>query len=157
MHWLLYLNASRCTVRPREEVTMMKWRKAPDELVALFDEVVPAGAGAERRKMFGYPCLFVGGNMALGLHEDRFLVRLGEKDRATLLGVAGARVFEPMPGRVMREYVVLPPSVLSSRKTLAGWIGKAVAYAGSLPEKTAKKNARSSAAKKTKPRAKPAR
>ena len=35
------------------------------------------------------------------------LVRLLEEDREKVLD-AGGRVFEPMPGRSMREYVVLP-------------------------------------------------
>ena len=59
-------------------------------------------------------------------------------DRAAFLRQAGARVFEPMPGRAMREYVVVPAAVLKSRAKLNGWLNKALAYAQALPPKAAK-------------------
>jgi hypothetical protein len=62
--------------------------------------------------MFGSPAYFIKGKWFAGVHEDRLLVRLNEKDRAELWDQhADAQLFEPMPGRVMREFVVLPPRV----------------------------------------------
>jgi hypothetical protein len=40
---------------------------------------------AERRKMFGHPCAFVGGNMATGLFADSWMVRLPDTERTELL------------------------------------------------------------------------
>jgi hypothetical protein len=44
----------------------MSWRKSPDALVEKFSQIVPPDPRVERRKMFGYPAAFVGGNMFIG-------------------------------------------------------------------------------------------
>jgi TfoX/Sxy family transcriptional regulator of competence genes len=115
-----------------------RWKKAPPELAALFEAVLSAEPRAERRAMFGYPAAFVNGNMLTGLHQDDWMVRLSALDRAALV-TQGGRPFEPMPGRPMREYVVLPPAVLRDPRALAGWIRRGLAYTAALPPKTAKK------------------
>mgnify|MGYP001339298980 CR=1 FL=1 len=117
-----------------------RWKKSSAELVALFETVLASEPKAERRQMFGYPAAFVNGNMATGLHQDDWMVRLGEKDRAAL-SAKGGRPFEPMPGRPMREYVVLPKAVLSERRALAGWIRRGIDYAAGLPAKRSKPKA----------------
>jgi hypothetical protein len=65
-------------------------------------------------------------------------VRLAEPDRAALVA-KGGHVFEPMPGRPMREYVVLPKAVLRDRRALADWIRRGLAHTAAVPAKTAKK------------------
>ena len=110
-----------------------RWRKSPPELVALFDAVLSGEPRAERRQMFGYPAAFVNGNMATGLHQDDWMLRLGEKDRAALTA-QGGRPFEPMPGRPMREYVVLPKGLLRERRALAGWIRRGIDYGAASQE-----------------------
>ena len=57
--------------------------KSPPELIDRFGAVMDRYPDAERRKMFGYPAAFVGGNMATGLFADKWVVRLpGRRDRA---------------------------------------------------------------------------
>jgi len=85
--------------------------------------------------MFGYPALFVGGNMATGLYEDRWVVRLFDDDLARLLEVPGAAPFSPMPGRSMKGWASLPPDVVSDDVALDPWLERAFAFAGSLPAK----------------------
>jgi TfoX/Sxy family transcriptional regulator of competence genes len=114
------------------------WRKSPDELAAIFRAALPSGPGVERRQMFGYPAAFVNGNLATGLHQDQVIVRLPAAERKVLLAKKGARTFEPMPGRPMVEYVVVPPNLVAKSDALAGWIRKAVAYSRSLPHKAKK-------------------
>ena len=114
-----------------------RWKKAPPELVELFDEVLAAEPRAERRSMFGYPAAFVNGNLATGLHQDRWMLRLPEADRAAL-AKQGGRPFEPTPGRPMGEYVVLPQAVLAKRSALGGWVTRALDYTGALPAKKKK-------------------
>jgi TfoX/Sxy family transcriptional regulator of competence genes len=110
--------------------------KAPAQLVAVFASVVP-GPPAQERKMFGYPAAFVNGNMFMGLFGEQMFLRLGPKERDELIACA-ARPFEPMPGRAMAEYVVLPQSVLSNVNELARWVTKAFDYGKSLKRKLAK-------------------
>jgi TfoX/Sxy family transcriptional regulator of competence genes len=132
---------------------MMEWTKSPVSLLQAFDEALPGGGKVERRKMFGYPAAFVGGNMATGLFQEHLIVRLPEKRRAALLAEPGSAPFEPMPGRPMKEYVVVSPAIVSDRRELQRWIGEALAYAASLPsrsKKTAKKKTTKAAKKITK-------
>jgi TfoX/Sxy family transcriptional regulator of competence genes len=132
----------------------MKWRKSPDELIALFDEVLPDDARVERRQMFGYPAAFTNGNLFCGLHQENLVLRLDDAKRAEMMK-AGAKSFEPMPGRPMKEYVVAPASLLKDRGALKKRIAQSLDYVASLPAKKAKKA--NKGAKKTSRRAPPKR
>jgi hypothetical protein len=114
----------------------VKWQKATPELIATFERFVPEGPGVERRKMFGYPCAFVNGQMFMGCHQaNDMILRLSESDRAAFLSLDGAHQFEPMPGRPMREYVVAPDWMKENAAEFEKWIGRALAYASGLPPK----------------------
>jgi TfoX/Sxy family transcriptional regulator of competence genes len=113
----------------------MAWKKSTPVLIAVFDRALPADDRVERRQMFGYPCAFTCGNMFTGLHEERMVVRLPEAARRRLLRERGATSFEVL-GRVMREYVVLPPAVLKSPARAKRWTRAAFDYALTLPAKT---------------------
>ena len=92
----------------------------------------------ELRKMFGYPCAFVRGQMLAGTFQDHILLRLSEADRAKFLKLPGAKLFEPMPGRPMREYVELPPAVMDSPAAIKRWTKCSLAYVLTLPPKVKK-------------------
>jgi TfoX/Sxy family transcriptional regulator of competence genes len=113
----------------------VKWQKSPQELIDLFASVMP-GPPATGRKMFGYPAGFVNGNMFMGLYQDEMILRLSEDDRQELMKARGAKFFEPMPGRPMKEYVSIPQPVMKDRKDLAAWIAKAFKYGASLKPKS---------------------
>ena len=115
-------------------MTMPTFGKSPQALVERFDTVAAGHPEAERRKMFGYLALFVGGNMATGLYEDRWVVRLFDDDLQRLLAAGGAP-FSPMPGRSMKGWASLPPDVVGDDAALAPWLERAFAFAGSLPAK----------------------
>jgi TfoX/Sxy family transcriptional regulator of competence genes len=104
--------------------------------------------------MFGYPAAFVNGNLATSLFRGDFIVRLSESRGAALLAKPGARPFEPMPGRPMKGYVVVPPTIVSKPKELGAWVREAVAHAATLPAKTkAKPKTKTKAAPSKKRRA----
>ncbi len=115
---------------------MPGFAKSPPELVERFNSVTAELPGAERRQMFGYPCLFVGGNMVTGLHESSWFVRLAEPDRQELLDHEAAGPFEPMPGRPMAGYVILPGGVIADDSTVRAWVERAIEFGRSLPPKT---------------------
>ena len=119
----------------------MKWRKSRQELIDLFDSVLPVPP-AERRKMFGYPAGFVNGNLFMGLFEDDMILRLPEIQRQELLAANKAKRFEPMPGRPMREYIAIPDALQFDKKQLAAWVGKSLAYVSSLKTKSKTKKPR---------------
>jgi TfoX/Sxy family transcriptional regulator of competence genes len=123
---------------PDRPVEGRKWRPVPEPLRDIFESIVSLWPEAEKRQMFGCPCAFVHGQMFAGLHQESMMLRLSDEDRHEFLSTAGARPFEPMPGRPMREYVVVPDAVLQSSHELGVWFGKAFDYAASLPPKEAK-------------------
>jgi TfoX/Sxy family transcriptional regulator of competence genes len=117
---------------------MKKWKPAPNEAVAAFEASTSGLAGIEPKKMFGYSCVFAKGNMFAGLHEVGMVLRLPDEQRAEFLRLKGALQFEPMPGRVMREYVVVPRVLLNASEKLRAWVEKSLAYVSSLPAKPKK-------------------
>ena len=114
---------------------MPGFSKSPPELIERFERVTAEIADAERRHMFGYPALFVGGHHVTGLHEVNWVVRLAEADRAELLSIPGAGPFEPMPGRTMGGYGVLAPSIVADDAAVRHWVERAIAHGRSLPAK----------------------
>jgi len=108
-------------------------------MIELFDRLLSIHPKAERRTMFGCPTGFANGNLFLGLHEDRFFIRLSEDDRAAFVEQFGATFFAPIPGRKSRQTLVVPERVAAQPPLLRQWSEKAFAYALSLPVKRAKK------------------
>ena len=113
------------------------WRKAPAALVDRFHETVAGIDGVDVRKMFGFPAGFISGNMAFGLHQESFIVRLPDDERAGRIA-AGWTQFEPMPGRPMREFVALPPEVVADADAARAWTERAAAHVRTLPPKVPK-------------------
>ena len=62
---------------------MPELEKSPPELVERFDSIAADFPEATRRLTFGYPCLYVGGNMVSGLFESSWHVKLGPEETAS--------------------------------------------------------------------------
>jgi TfoX/Sxy family transcriptional regulator of competence genes len=120
----------------------MKMPRAGPEAVARFQVLLPTGSGITVRTMFGQPAAFVTGNMFLGVFGDAVFLRLSEEDRAAGLLLEGSRLFEQMPGRPMREYVVLPTALLADAARARPWVDRALRYARGLGPKKARPSAR---------------
>jgi TfoX N-terminal domain len=123
--------AKRAAPRP-------KMVKSPETLVALFESAMKDFPDLKPRKVFGYPCGFVNGYMTVGLYAEDLFVRLPSDEQAVLLRATGGRHLEPMPGRPMSDYVVVPVSIREKKAKLKQWIEKAVSYSRSLPPKVNK-------------------
>jgi TfoX/Sxy family transcriptional regulator of competence genes len=133
---------------------MPSWNKITPEQAARFEAALPDEPKLERRSMFGCPIGVVNGNMFAGVHNNEINVRLSEAERGRVLAdYRGARIFSPMAGMQMKEYVVLPPSVANDPQLLASWIRKGFEFASSLPPKK-KKAAKAKAPVKRKATAK---
>jgi TfoX/Sxy family transcriptional regulator of competence genes len=113
----------------------MKWRKSSQGLIDLFESVMPGPPGAQRKR-FGYPAGFVNGNMFMGLFQESMILRLPTGPREEFLKVHNAKIFEPMPGRPMREYAAVPQSVMQDKKELTAWVARALEYGASLKPKS---------------------
>lgn len=121
----------------------MAWTKSSQALIDLFDKAVPVSANVSRRRMFGYPAAFANGNLFIGLHQNDFIMRLSEEDRARFSTRYGERTFEPMKGRRMHEYVRLPEELLTNARRRAPWIKRSLQYAEAIkPKPQSKKSKR---------------
>ena len=117
---------------------MSAFRKSPPELVARFDDLAQLVSDADRKQMFGYPVCVLRGNMFMGLHEDSIILRLADDDRDDFLSRYDSGLFEPMPGRPMKEYVIVPPALVADDAAIAEWVRRSRAYAEQLPTKKPK-------------------
>src|SRR5262249_50751587 len=110
---------------PGREPLMRKmpaFTKAPPETIDRFEAATSDLAVLERRTMFSYPSVFLNGNMLACVFQDRIMVRLSDADRATFLSLPNTKLFEPSPGRAMREYVEAPPAAEMAATELRRWI-----------------------------------
>lgn len=107
--------------------------------IKAFEALTPAGPSIGVKKVFGQPAAFVNGNMFLGVFGEKVFVRLSEEGGKEATERHGLEPFEPMPGRPMRGYVVLPSKILSDRIAARKWVSKSLAFASGLPPKAAKR------------------
>ena len=112
--------------------------KAAPAAVKLFEELTPSGPRVATKKMFGQPAAFVNGNLFFGVFGEHVFVRLSESDREEAGKIRGFTTFEPLPGRAMREYLVLPPAILGDRSQARQWLARSLRFATGLPPKRAK-------------------
>lgn len=126
---------------------MPKFLPASDKIVGLFNQLVEDLPEAKPRKMFGYPCAFINGQMFVGVFQDKLMLRLSEEDRARFLKLPGAKLFEPLPGRPMREYVELTQAILDSKAECKRWLKRGLAYTQSLPPKVKKPKTKKTASR----------
>ncbi|TAJ99630.1 MAG: TfoX family protein [Chloroflexota bacterium] len=125
---------------PRMETPMPdmpKFTKSSPEIIERFRAAMTRAAAPDVvvKPMFGYQCAWIGGNMATGLFADEWWVRVSEPDRAVLVALPGAHPFEPMPGRSMGRYVVLPADVVARDADLDAWLARAFEFTRSMPPK----------------------
>lgn len=102
-----------------------------------FTSVVPDHPAIVIRPMFGQLSAFVNGNMFMGIFGHDVFVRLPGEARESLVS-AGGRPFEPMAGRPMREYVVLPGAWREEPDRVREWAARALDHAEELPPKRPK-------------------
>jgi hypothetical protein len=111
----------------------MKMPRTTDEDKAAFRALVPDDERVTVKPMFGSLAAFAETQMFMGILGPEIMVRLGEKDREAALG-AGSSLFEPMPGKPMREYVTVP-GWRTNPARVEELAAKSLEYALSLPPK----------------------
>src|SRR5262249_45124835 len=115
------------------------------EDTAWFHALLPDDPRVVRTAMFGLPHGKVGDYMFAGCLDRGVTVRFPPEEQAALLA-AGASVFEPMAGRPMRDWLLLPRSF--DRARVGAVVRRAFELTAALPPKKSKK----AAAKKPAPK-----
>lgn len=105
----------------------------------LFQRLLPEAPDVTQRPMFGQMAGFVNGNMFLCLFGDRVAVKLSGPKAEELSAIERAGPFEPMEGRSMKGYMVLPLDWHASPESADYWVEQSLAYVRTLPPKPAKK------------------
>jgi hypothetical protein len=120
---------------------MATWKKSPPELIAAFDAALAGERGAERRQMFGYPCAFVNGHMAVGLHEHRVIARVPEEaDKRPCI----------ILGRRMKSYAAIDIDDALAPGAMKSWVARALGFTATMAPKIKKTSP--APAKKRRPR-----
>jgi hypothetical protein len=84
--------------------------EAGPETVRRFDELAEAfvARGARRSKMFGMPVLMAGDKVFAGTFGEAMNFKLGPDDLEQARKQTGVEPFEPVKGRAMKEWVLVP-------------------------------------------------
>ena len=117
-----------------EKPPMPHISKSPPDLVERFTTVIASRPQTKVRNMFGNPAAFINGNMTTGLFGASWWVRVSESDTAELIA-AGGGPFEPMAGRAMRGYTVLPGAIAADPEAAGAWVDRAIDHVATLPPK----------------------
>ncbi len=116
----------------------MKWVKAPEELKSLIQGIMEP-VDCEKRPMFGYPAFFINRNMFAGLFQDKLFLRLSPDQLVSLRkSFPEIASLEPMPGRPMKDYFVIPEKLYKNGKAMSKVVQESATYCRSLPPKASK-------------------
>jgi TfoX/Sxy family transcriptional regulator of competence genes len=115
----------------------LAWKQPSPEVAAILDEALE-GSGASQRMMFGCPSYSLAGNLFAGAFGDQVFVRLPEADRAEAVSEGGSP-FEPLEGRTLRMYVVLPAAAVADGEALSSWLRRSMDFVSSLPKRPRKR------------------
>ncbi len=114
---------------------MEKFVKSSIGVIALFEELT-SPIQCDHKKMFGYPCLFVNGNMFCGTFADRIFVRIsGERQKEWKTRYSRIKDFEPMQGKRMKEYLEID-GLEDNRGIISALIAESIEYMKTLKPKT---------------------
>ena len=104
-------------------------------LAQRIEEALVEQPGLVAKKMFGGIGFMIHGNMAVGVHKDSMIIRVGPDNYEELLAEPFARVFD-ITGRAMRGWILVAAQGLDSEESLDFWTQKGVDFASSLPKKS---------------------
>ena len=113
--------------------------RADEKSKEFFKSVLPDDPRITIRPMFGNISAFVNGNMFTGLFGNDLFVRVSEESRKELLEKKGASLLEPMKGKPMKEYVVIPKAWRNEPETVQLWVSRSLDWTSKLPPKKTKK------------------
>jgi hypothetical protein len=112
----------------------MAWAKIPKENHPLFRQCLPRDPRVSTVNMFGGVVAKVNGQMFAGLFARGAVAKLSGADQRAALAIDGATMFDPMGnGRIMRDTVFLPESVVEEPEDLRAWLRKALDYTANPP------------------------
>ncbi|HNC97291.1 MAG TPA: TfoX/Sxy family protein [Myxococcota bacterium] len=113
----------------------MTFPKPSPELIARMKAALPPQA--QVRPMFGQVAFFLNGNMGGGTWVDSVMLRLSPEDMLDAED-QGATFFDPMGDRPMKDYRLLPATLVADAEGMQTWLERAVRATEKLPPKLPK-------------------
>jgi hypothetical protein len=106
-----------------------------EELAARIRELVADEPGLSEQRMFGGLAFLIGGNMAVAASgQGGLMVRVDPAESDALVALSDARFME-MRGRQMQGWLRVDTDHVGTKRELAAWVARGVAFARSLPAK----------------------
>jgi hypothetical protein len=106
-----------------------------ENLAERIRDLLPADIELTEQRMFGGLAFLVGGHMAVAAsRQGGILVRVDPDASERLLDAPGVAPME-MRGRPMTGWLRVDAVQVRTKRQLAPWVRRGVAYAGSLPPK----------------------
>ena len=102
----------------------MKIPRPDKKSIDFFKSLVPDDPRVTVRPMFGNLSAFVNGNMFFGLFGNDLFLRFSSQDQQKLLKMKGAKFLEPMKGRPMKDYVLIPETWKNEPDTVRIWVSR---------------------------------
>ena len=117
----------------------MAWKKPSEELSQFLDGKM-SSFDVKKKRMFGCPAYFANDNMISVVFENDIFIRLSDQDRKKIISESDEVMpFEPVKGRVMKEYVVLPDSLYNDHEKFHELLRSSYEYVSSFPTRQKKK------------------
>ena len=122
----------------------MKWEKPSDDLLEILSKRLK-DVDCRLKKIFGQYAFFLNGNMLGGVHQSDIYIRLSSEDMKWAMNIyKEIRSFEPKPGTIMKEYIIVPESIYKDDILFSEIVNMSIKYVSQLPPKTKKKSKKKS-------------
>ncbi len=106
------------------------------DLAERIRELIATEPDVTERQMFGGLAFLVAGNMSVAASgQGGLMVRVAPGETDALVAQAHVHPFE-MRGRAMRGWLRVDAQGVQTKRELASWVRRGVAYARSLPPKS---------------------
>ena len=115
----------------------MKMPRPSDKAKEVFSALVPGDPTITLRPMFGNLAAFVNGNMFAGLFGEGMFVRLPDTEAAAVIENGGTP-FEPVAGRRMAGYVMVPAGWQKNTESVKPLVTRALKLTRAMPAKAKK-------------------
>ncbi len=126
---------------PDSEIfTNPAWEKVNPEMARTLGVYV-AKYPCAKRLMFGSPVYFVRDRMWTGIKGNVVFLHLDAVSRTAVSQLSPEIIaFEPRPGRLLKEYVAMPESLLNEASFFSEWLEQAYQTVIAMPDKSAAAN-----------------
>lgn len=100
-----------------------------------FDMIMSEIPDITRRRLFGCQCYWANGYIFTGIDSTGWFVRLSPEDREAIKKKYNAKHFDPLGGKPMREYIMLPEEVLEDQELIDHYLEQSLAFVRAMPPK----------------------